>query len=59
MVKGNVLQLNLHDGSNVLSKEGYPTSSTLVMKVPEMKVVTHLSLKKDTWLVIKGKTFQG
>ena len=56
MVKGNVLQLNLHDGSNVLSKEGYPTSSTLVMKVPEMKVVDTLEFKEGyVGLVIKGK----
>jgi len=56
MVKGNVLQLNLHDGSNVLSKEGYSTSSTLVMKVPEMKVVDSLEFKEGYMgLVIKGK----
>ena len=56
MVKGNVLQLNLHDGSNVLSKEGYSTSSTLVMKVPEMKVVDSLEFKEGyIGLVIKGK----
>ena len=56
MIRGNKLQLNLHDGTNVLSEEGYPTSSTLVMKVPEMKVVDSLEFKEGyIGLVIKGK----
>ena len=56
MIKGNKLQLNLHDGTNILSSEGYPTSSTLVMKVPEMKVVDSLEFKEGyIGLVIKGK----
>jgi small subunit ribosomal protein S4e len=56
MIKGNKLQLNLHDGTNVLSEEGYPTSSTLVMKVPDMKVVDSLEFKEGyIGLVIKGK----
>jgi small subunit ribosomal protein S4e len=56
MIKGNKLQLNLHDGTNVLSEEGYPTSSTLVMKVPEMKVIDSLEFKEGyIGLVIKGK----
>ncbi|KYC44913.1 MAG: 30S ribosomal protein S4e [Candidatus Methanofastidiosum methylothiophilum] len=56
MITGNKLQLNLHDGTNVLSNEGYPTSSTLVMKVPEMKVVDSLEFKEGYMgLVIKGK----
>lgn len=56
MIRGNKLQLNLHDGTNVLSEEGYPTSSTLVMKVPDMKVVDSLEFKEGyIGLVIKGK----
>lgn len=56
MITGNKLQLNLHDGTNVLSNEVYPTSSTLVMKVPEMKVVDSLEFKEGyIGLVIKGK----
>ncbi|KYC47537.1 MAG: 30S ribosomal protein S4e [Candidatus Methanofastidiosum methylothiophilum] len=55
-IKGNKLQLNLDDGRNVLSEEGYKTSSTLVMKVPEMKIVDSLEFKEGyLGLVIKGK----
>lgn len=56
MIRGNKVQLNLHDGTNVLSNEGYKTSSTLVMKVPDMKVVDSLEFKEGfIGLVIKGK----
>ncbi|MDY1591138.1 MAG: 30S ribosomal protein S4e [Methanofastidiosum sp.] len=56
MITGNKLQLNLHDGTNLLSEEGYKTSSTLVMKVPDMKIVDSLEFKEGyIGLVIKGK----
>jgi len=56
MIRGNKVQLNLHDGTNVLSEEGYTTSSTLVMKVPDMKIVDSLEFKEGyLGLVIKGK----
>jgi len=56
MVKGNKVQLNLHDGTNVLSEKGYATSSTLVMNVPDMKIVDSLEFKEGyIGLVIKGK----
>lgn len=56
MVTGKKVQLNLHDGTNLLSNEGYKTSSTLVMKVPDMKIVDSLEFKEGyIGLVIKGK----
>lgn len=55
-VKGNKLQLNLHDGTNLLTDKGYSTSSTLVMNVPDMKIVDALEFKEGyIGLVIKGK----
>ena len=55
-VRGKKVQLNLHDGTNLLSEEGYTTSSTLVMKVPDMKIVDSLEFKEGyIGLVIKGK----
>lgn len=56
MIRGKKVQLNLHDGTNLLSDEGYTTSSTLVMKVPDMKIVDSLEFKEGyIGLVIKGK----
>jgi len=56
MLTGKKVQLNLHDGTNLLSEEGYKTSSTLVMKVPDMKIVDSLEFKEGyIGLVIKGK----
>lgn len=56
MVRGKKVQLNLHDGTNLLSGESYTTSSTLVMKVPDMKIVDSLEFKEGyIGLVIKGK----
>ena len=56
MIKGKV-QLNLYDGKNVLvSGNSYKVGDTLLVSLPEHKIVKHLKLdKKSTIFLIGGK----
>lgn len=64
-VKGGNIQLNLHDGRNILlnikdsknSKEDvYKTFDTLQIKIPEQKILKHLAFKEKTYaLVTSGR----
>ncbi len=60
MVKGAKVQLNLHDGSNHLvtmaEKDGFMTSYTILMKVPEREVVEVLPFNIGAYVfVTQGK----
>lgn len=62
--KGNI-QLNLHDGRNILIKvknpekpeeDVYKTKDTLVISLPDQKVIKHIKLEEGKLgLVVKGK----
>jgi len=52
--KGKI-QLNLHDGKNILSNEKYLTNDSLLIKLPEQKIVEHLKLEPDSFVsVVRG-----
>jgi small subunit ribosomal protein S4e len=56
-VAGGKTQLNLHDGRNIIVKEGaYRSGDTLKIKLPEQKILGHYKLSEGaTALVIGGK----
>ncbi len=56
-VKGGKVQLNLHDGRNILvDKDIYKTGDSLVIELPTQKIVKHLPLKVGCLvLAIKGR----
>lgn len=59
MTKGKKLQLNLHDGKNILlektkSKEGYKTGDSLLIEIPSQKIVDHLKMDKGMLGLIIG-----
>jgi small subunit ribosomal protein S4e len=56
-VKGDLTQLNCHDGRNILIKEDvYKTGDSLVVEVPSNKIVKHIKLIKGSLVLItKGK----
>jgi len=64
-VKGGHIQLNLHDGRNLLIKVSDPTNpeedvyktlDTLLIKVPSQEIVEHLKLEKGALaIVISGR----
>ncbi|MBW6451815.1 MAG: 30S ribosomal protein S4e [DPANN group archaeon] len=59
-IKGDLLQLNLHDGRNLnVNKDDvkkYKTGDTVVIKVPEQKIIETLILEQNVSVVItQGK----
>lgn len=57
VVKKRKLQLNLHDGKNLLvDKDVYKTGDSLLLKLPEQKILEHIKLEKGNLaLITKGK----
>lgn len=57
LVKKGKLQLNLHDGRNVLvGKDSYKTGDSVLIEVPSQKILEHLKLEKGSvGLITKGR----
>jgi small subunit ribosomal protein S4e len=56
IVRGNKTQLNLNDGRNILTDEKYSTYDSLLIQVPEQKIVEHIKFAQNaTCIVFKGK----
>ncbi len=65
VLKGGNIQLNLHDGRNILVKvknpenpkeDVYKTKDSLLISLPEQKIIKHIKLEEGKLgLVIKGK----
>ncbi len=54
-IKGK-MQLNLYDGKNILANNNYKVGDTLLISLPEQKIIKHLRLdKKSTIFLIGGK----
>jgi small subunit ribosomal protein S4e len=41
-LKGNKTQINLNDGRNILTNEKYSTYDSLLIQVPEQKIIDHI-----------------
>jgi small subunit ribosomal protein S4e len=56
-VRKGKIQLNLHDGKNLLvDKDVYKTGDSLLLKLPEQKILEHIKLEKGNMgLIVKGK----
>lgn len=60
VVSGGRLQLNLHDGRNVIVKEtNYKTGDVLKLAIPDQKVVGHYAFGKGMTALITGGTHVG
>jgi small subunit ribosomal protein S4e len=59
-VAGGAVQLNLHDGRNIVLKEApYRTGDVLKVKLPEQKVMEHLPLAEGAHAFITGGAHVG
>lgn len=56
-VKGGKIQLNLHDGKNILAdKDVYRTGDSVLIEVPASKILDYIKLDKGSFgLIIRGK----
>ena len=60
ILKGGNTQLNLHDGSNIVSDEySYQTSDSVILTLPERKVVKHLTYKPGSLALVIGGAHSG
>lgn len=57
LLKGKKVQLNLHDGRNMLvEKDIYKTGDSLLVELPSNKILKHVKLEAgNTALIVKGK----
>lgn len=61
MNKGERLQLNLHDGKNILvektkkeEKKVYKTGNSLLIELPSQKIIEHIKMEKEATAIITG-----
>lgn len=59
IVKKGAVQLNLHDGSNVLASNDYKTFDTVILDTKEHKIVKHLEYKAGNLAMIVGGEHSG
>ncbi len=53
LVNGGKIQLSLHDGRNILvGKSSYKTSDSLLIKLPEQKIMKHFKFEKGAKVMI-------
>ncbi|MEM5872274.1 MAG: 30S ribosomal protein S4e [Candidatus Aenigmatarchaeota archaeon] len=53
-LKGNKIQLNLHDGRNILSNEKYSTHDSLLIQLPEQKIIEHVKFEEGSLALVFG-----
>ena len=58
-VKGGKAQLNLHDGTNVLSEEKVKTGDVIQVSLPDFKIKKILEFKKGAQTLITGGAHVG
>lgn len=55
-LRGNKTQINLNDGRNILTNEKYSTYDSLLIQVPEQKIVDHIKFAENSvCMIFKGK----
>lgn len=59
MVKGGKVQLNLFDGTNILASNEYKTKDSILMEIPEKKIVDHLKFEEGALVMITGGSHAG
>jgi small subunit ribosomal protein S4e len=59
MVKGGRIQLNLFDGTNILADNNYKTKDSILMEIPEKKIVDHLPFEIGALVMITGGSHAG
>ena len=56
IIKGGKLQLNLHDGKNILTDGKYDTGDSIVIELPSLKIQNHLKFDKGKHaIIVKGR----
>jgi small subunit ribosomal protein S4e len=59
IVKKGAIQLNLHDGSNVLASNEYKTFDTVMLSIPDRKIIKHIPYKPGNLALVIGGEHSG
>ncbi len=59
MVKGGRIQLNLFDGTNILAGNEYKTKDSILMTIPEKKIIDHLKFEIGALVMVTGGSHAG
>ncbi len=59
MVRGGRIQLNLFDGTNILGSNEFKTKDSILMQIPEKKIVDHLRFEEGALVMITGGSHAG
>ncbi|RLI86407.1 MAG: 30S ribosomal protein S4e [Archaeoglobales archaeon] len=59
IVKGGKVQLNLFDGTNILADNSYKTRDSVLLEIPEKKIVDHLRFEEGALVMIIGGSHAG
>ncbi len=59
VVRGGKVQLNLFDGTNILADNSYKTKDSILLEIPEKKMVDHLRFEEGALVMITGGTHAG
>ncbi|NIM47290.1 MAG: 30S ribosomal protein S4e [Candidatus Aenigmarchaeota archaeon] len=55
-LKGNKTQLNMNDGRNILTNKKYSTQDSLLIELPEQKIIEHIKFEEGSIaMVLRGK----
>ena len=59
IVQKGAVQLNLHDGSNILGSNDYKTFDTIMLSLPDHKIVRHIAYKPGNLAMVVGGEHSG
>ena len=59
VLKGGVIQLNLNDGSNIIGSNDYNTKDSIILSLPDKKVVQHIRYQAGNLAMIVGGKHTG
>lgn len=59
IVRKGAVQLNLHDGSNVLASDEYKTFDTVMLSIPDRKIKKHIPYKAGNIALVIGGEHSG
>lgn len=58
-IKGARVQLNLHDGTNIIANNDYKSNDTVILNIPDKSIDKHIKYEPGNMAVITGGTHSG
>ncbi|MFC1786511.1 30S ribosomal protein S4e [Halobacteriota archaeon] len=58
-IRGGAVQLNLHDGSNIIASNDYKTGDSILLELPQRKITKHLECKPGNLVMVIGGKHSG